>query len=246
MRFITIFISCFIIFGCSSKSEIQSETVVPVVASPVAKSTIEPQKIVSNDVECQNINGIIGSADISFDGKTVLQFYEKPNASQSPAQTLRFYEDKELKMDSFKAEGEKSYNLLNPDVHKLDYYLFNLPAKTRLNGWLEVVVDDGTNETLWLKESKNVEFKDWLQDMKTSFAIGRLNKENNPLLTKPDPTAQKVIFDGDESFDVIEMKGDWIKVNSKNLPSETTKISITGWIRWRDNNCLLIEMYPFA
>ena len=246
MRFITIFISCFIIFGCSLKSEIQSETIVPVVASPVAKSTIEPQKIVSNDVECQNINGIIGSADISFDGKTVLQFYEKSNVSQSPAQTLRFYEDKELKMDSFKVEGEKSYNLLNPAMHKLDYYIFDLAVKSRLNNWLEVVVDNKTNETLWLQENKNVKFKDWLQDMKTSFAIGRLNKESNPLLTKPNATAEKAVYNGDESFDVIEMKGDWIKVNSKNLPSETTKKSVIGWIRWRENNCLLIEMYPFA
>jgi hypothetical protein len=246
MRFITIFISCFLIFGCFSKSEIQTETIVPVVTSPIATATIEPQKIGSNEVECQNIKGIIGSANISFGGKTVLHFYEIPNTSQSPAQTLRFYEDKKLKMDSFKAEGRKSYNLLNPEMHKLDYYIFDLAVKNRRNGWLEVIVDNKTNETLWLQENKDVKFKDWLQDMKTSFAIGRLNKESNPLLTKPAAMAERVVFKGDESFEVTEIKGNWIKVNSKNLPSETTKKSVSGWIRWRNDDCLLIEMYPFA
>lgn len=247
MRLITILVFCLFIFGCSTNTEIQTENAVPISVSPIATQAIEPPKPVSNTFECQNIKDIIGSADISFDGKTVLNFYEKPNVMQSPAQTLRFYEDKELKMDSFKAEGNKSYNLLKPDSHKLDYYIFNLAVKNRRNGWLEILVDDQSNETLWLQENKTVKFKDWLQDMKTSFAIGRLYKENNPLHTKSDATAEIVNFDGDDSFNVIEMKGDWIKVNSKNLPSETTKKPVFGWIRWRDkNDCLLIEMYPFA
>lgn len=247
MRFITILVFCLFIFGCSPNAKIQSETVVSIATSPIATPTIETQKPVPNTFECQNITGIIGSADISFDRKTVLYFYEKPDASQMPAQTLRFYEDKELKMDSFKAEGKKSYNLLDPEMHKLDYYLFDLAVKSRRNGWLEVIVDDNTKEMLWLQENKSVKFKDWLQDMKTSFAIGRLNAESNPLRAKPDANAEKMNFDGNDSFNVIEMKGNWIKVNSQNMPSEATKKSISGWIRWRDNNsCLLIEMYPFA
>lgn len=247
MRFIIILVCCLFIFGCSTNTEIQAENVVPISAFPIATSTVEPQKNVSDTSDCQNTKNIIGFADITFDGKTVLYFYEKPNDSQSPAQTLRFYEDKELKKDSFKAEGKKSYSLLHPELHKLDYYIFDLAVKSRRNGWLEVIVDNDMKETLWLQENKTVKFKDWFQDMKTSFAIGRVDKENNPLRTKPDAIAEKVVFSGDNSFDAVEMKGDWIKVNSKNLSSETTKESVSGWIRWRDeNNCLLIEMYPFA
>ncbi len=247
MRFIIILISCILIFGCSSKAELQTEAVIPVADSPIATSTIKPQKIVSNDVECQNIKDIIGSADISFDGKTVINFYEKPNASQPPAQILRFYEDKELKMDSFTAEGEKSYILLNPEMHKLDYYIFDLAVKSRRNGWLEVVVDDQKNKTLWLQENKSVKFEDWLQQMKTSFSVGSLNIESNPLRLKPEATAEKIIFEGNDCFEVIEMKGDWIKVNLQNHCSDAPIQSVSGWIRWRDENgCLLIEIFPFA
>lgn len=247
MRFITILVFCLFIFGCASNSEIQHQTIIPVAASTVATSKIEAQKIVLKDIECQNIKDIIGSADISFDGKTIINFYEKPATSQTPAQTLRFYEDKELKMDSFRAEGKKFYNLLNPDRHKLDYYIFNLAVKSERNGWLEVIVDDQTKETLWLQENKDVEFKDWFQKMKTSFAIGRLNKQNNALLTKYDGTGEMVIFEESEAFDVIEMKGDWIKVNSKNLSNEKKNKSVSGWIRWRDeNSCLSVEIFPFA
>lgn len=245
MRFTTICMFCLLIIGCSSNSGTQADIVIPVMASPTPTSTIELPKPV--DFECQNITGIIGSADISFDGKTVLYLYEKPNASQLPAQTLRFYDDKELKMDTFKAEGEKFYNLLRPEVHKLDYYLFDLAVRSRQNGWLEVMVDDQTKERLWIQENKAVKFEDWLQEMKNSFAVGSLNIESNPLRIKPHETAEKVSFNGNDCFAVTEMKGDWIKVNLQNHCSEAPEQSVSGWIRWRDeNDCLLVEIFPFA
>ncbi len=244
MRFATIFIFGFLIFGCSSKDEPRNESVFPVVAS-----TVKPQEMPSPELEleCQNVVGIIGFADINFDATTVIRFYHKPDASQLPAQTLRFYDDTTLKMDSFRAEGEKSYSLLRPEVHKLDYYLFDLDVKSKRNGWLEVVVDHQTNETLWLQESKVVRFEDWLQSMKNSFAVGRITPETNPLRAKPDATAKEVNFNGRDCFEVKEMRGDWIKVVLQNHCSDAPKQSVSGWLRWRDESgCLLVSIFPFA
>jgi len=242
MRFVISFICCFLIFSCSSKDVPQTESVFPVVAS-----TATPQETPLPELECENITGILGSAYINFDAKTVLYFYDKPDASQTPAQTLRFYEDTALKMYTFRAEGEKSYFELNPERHKLDYFLFDLAVKSRRNGWLEVVVGEQKNETLWLKESKAVQFKDWLRDMKESFAVGRKDSKVNPLRAKPDANAKEITFVGRDCFEVKDMKGDWIRVELQNHCSDAPKQSVSGWLRWRDENgCLLVEIFPFA
>ena len=244
MRFVSIFIFGFLILGCSSKDESRTESVFPVIAS-----TATPQETPSPELEfeCENITGILGFAYISFDATTVLYFYDKPNTSQTPAQTLRFYDDTALKMFSFLAEGEKSYFELNPERHKLDYFLFDLAVRSRRNGWLEVVVGEQKNETLWLKESKAVRFKNWLQDMKDSFAIGRIKSITNPLRAQPNTNAKEINFAGYDCFKVKDMKGDWIRVELQNHCSEAPEQSVSGWLRWRDENgCLLVEIFPFA
>ena len=244
MRFVSIFILGLFIFGCSLKDEPRTESVFPVVAS-----TAKPQETPSPELEleCQNVVGTLGFADISFDASTVIRFYAKPDTSEQPAQTLRFYDDTVLKMFSFRAEGGKSYSLLRPEVHKLDYFLFDLAVKSWRKGWLEVVVDDQTNETLWVQESKVVRFEDWLQNMKNSFAIGRLIPENNPVRVKPDATAKEINFSGRGCFKVEQMQGDWIRVVEQSHCSDTPNQSVSGWLRWRDESgCLLVEIFPFA
>ncbi|HEX8196038.1 MAG TPA: hypothetical protein VF571_07615 [Pyrinomonadaceae bacterium] len=242
MRFATIFIFCSFIFSCSLKNEPRTESVFPVTAS-----TVEPQKTVSTDLGCQNVTGILGFADMSYDATTVIYFYAKPNASEKPAQTLRFYDDTTINSFSFRAEGEKSYSLLNPERHKLDYSMFDLAVKNRRNGWLEVKVDEQTNGTLWLQENNNVEFEDWRQLMKEAFAISRLNTETNPLRTKPDANAKALKTTERDCFKFEQMQGDWIKVSQKTHCDTDLRSRASGWVRWRDENgCLLVEIFPFA
>ncbi len=245
MRCIPTFVLVLFIFGCSVRPPEADRAGIPVTPhSSLGTTTIEPQE---PGVECENTNGIIGFAEISFNGTTVLRFYEQPKTTAAPAQILRFYEDRDLKMDSFKAEGKKAYSLLRPEVHKLDYYLFDLAVRTRNNGWLEVIVDNQSDETLWLPEGKIVKFENWLQKMKSSFAVGRRTKENNPLRIGPDLNTEEVGFLGDDCFRVVEMEGNWIKVNIASHCSDAPKQTVSGWIRWRDeNSCLMVEIFPFA
>jgi hypothetical protein len=244
IRFAIVFISCLFIFGCSSKDAVQAEFVSQVVAlGPTPQQTLSTEP----ELECHNVTGILGFADIGFDDKTVLYFYDNPDASQTPAQILRFYNDTTIKRYSFLAEREKSYPTLRPEVHKLDYGIFDLAVVNRRNGWLEVIVGEQKNETLWLKESKFVRFKDWLQDMKEAFSVGRVKSTVNPLRAKPDATAKEVDFKGRDCFKVKKMKGDWIKVTMQDNCGDAPKQHVSGWIRWRDEKgCLMVEIFPIA
>jgi hypothetical protein len=242
MRLGIVFILNFLIFGCSDENGPRTESV-----SQVTTATSTPRDSPFPELKCENISGIIGSADIDFDASTVLYFYNQPDSSQPPAQTLRFYDDDSLKMYSFRAEGERPYFELNPERHKLDYSLFDLAVRSRREGWLEVVVGEQNNETLWLKEGKHVRLRDWLRSMKGAFAVGRRDAKTNPLHTKPDATAQVLRFNGRDCFKVEDMQGDWIKVVLQNHCSDAPEQSVVGWLRWRDeNDCLLVEIFPFA
>ncbi|MEJ7847347.1 MAG: hypothetical protein WKF92_04570 [Pyrinomonadaceae bacterium] len=90
----------------------------------------------------------------------------------------------------------------------MDYFLFDLAVKSRSNGWLEVVVGEQKNETLWLKESKAVQFTDWLRVMKESFAVGRRDSKADSLRAEPNANAKEINFLGRDCFKVKEMKGD--------------------------------------
>lgn len=241
----TVLLLGFLILGCGPKDGSRVESVLPTV-----DSTAAPQRTPSPEPrpECQNVAGVLGFADISFDASTVLQFFEKPDASGKPAQTLRFYDDPAINSYSFRAEGEKSYPALRPGAHKLDYDLFELAVVNRRGGWLEVVVSEKKDETLWLKEDKLVRFKDWLQGMKDAFAVARIKSTINPLRAAPSANAKEVSFSGRDCFKVVQMKGDWIKVSLQDhYCSGTPEPNVSGWLRWRDENgCLLVEIFPFA
>ena len=229
-------------FGCSKEKGPRTESV-----SPTTSATSIEQDRPADELECENISGIIGSADIDFDASTVLHFYNQPDSSEESAQTLRFYNDPSLKMYSFRTEGERPYSELNPERHKLDYFVFDLAVRSRRSGWLEVIVGEQNNETLWLREGKNVRFQDWLKSMKGSFSVARRDAKIHQLHAKPDVTAEVLNFNGRDCFKVEDMQGDWIRVVLQNHCSDAREQSVAGWLRWRDENgCLLVEIFPFA
>lgn len=228
--------------GCSPDTKPSVES-----AAPVTGSTATPPEVSGPMDKCENIASIIGAAEIGFDESTVLYFFEGPDSRFPPAQTIRFYNDTNLKMLSFRAEGSRPYFELDPERHKLDYSLFDLAVKDRRSGWLEVVVGKQSDETLWLKESKVVRFRDWLARMKEAFAVGRKNPRSNPLRAEPNADAEEITFAGSDCFKVRQMKGDWVRVELQKHCSEGNERSVSGWIRWRDeNSCLLIDIFPFA
>jgi hypothetical protein len=246
MRFASIFI-LLILCSCSLRDEQQVQSLPQIISTP------EIQKTVSLNPNCQNVANILGFADIIFDESTKLSFYAQPDSWQQPAQTLRFYNDIAILSYSFRAEGEKSYPELQPERHKLDYSIFELSVVNKRDGWLwdwlEVIVDEQTNETLWVQTGVIVRFKDWFENFKKSASVERKNKETNPIRREPSETAEQIEFDGKDRFKVEKMQGNWILIfqRDEDEPSKKSNSSVPGWIKWRDENgCLLIYTYPFA
>ncbi|MGB3074736.1 MAG: hypothetical protein WBB36_05425 [Chitinophagales bacterium] len=121
------------------------------------------------------------------------------------------------------------------------------------------------SDVKYLPNTKNYHFKIWDEYISQSFGISRLTSKNGdiskkcPLRIKPNDNADTLIIsNGHESFCPMEIKGDWVKVrydcfyNDENNSYvgepchnyiEKCKNPLTGWLRWRQENQLLIGIY---
>lgn len=111
-----------------------------------------PSQKAASAAECENTSGVIGFGVVSFGEKTAIPFFAHPVASKRPVQVVRFYHEPAVNSLSFRAEGKEAYSLLRPEAHKLDYDIFDLPVRARRDGWLEVVADEESGRTLWVRE----------------------------------------------------------------------------------------------
>ena len=218
---------------CSPRSEQPAQTTPPQEAASVG--------------ECENTSKVIGFGVVSFNEKTVIPFFADSDASKQPVQVVRFYHEPATNSLSFRVEGEGSYSLLRPRGHKLDYFIFDLPVRARRDGWLEVVADQESGKTLWVREDQTIRFADWLTKMRGAFAVARFEPGANPLRSEPSESASEVEMMGRDCFKVSEMRGDWIRVVQQVHCAGVSGPARSGWVRWRDNQgCLLMQIFPFA
>ena len=117
----------------------------------------------------------------------------------------------------------------------------------------------------YFPKTKSYDFKTWDQYILQSFGIRRLSAQTGditaslPLRIEPSDNADTLpILKGHEMFCPIEVKGDWVKVkydcfyNDENNPNEgepchnfigKCKNPLTGWLRWRQESKLLIDIF---
>lgn len=117
----------------------------------------------------------------------------------------------------------------------------------------------------YLPNTADYKFESWNDHIIQSFGIRRLTNKlgatlsNYPLRKEQNEESDTLtVPEGYEMFCPIEMKGDWIKVkydcfyNKESNPHEgepchghidKCKNSLIGWLRWREDNKLLIEIF---
>ncbi len=91
----------------------------------------------------------IGLVSINFDDKAVIDFYAKPDDKQK-AKTIQSFYDKSINNWNIKnLEAQKQW--LKPETLWLDYSTFNFRCKSKSKDWYEVIVNNQTGKTFWIK-----------------------------------------------------------------------------------------------
>lgn len=230
-----------VLTSCKQTQQKEIDPSVDTVATELAGT----QNMDSNEQQLGETALGIGLVAINFGDKTTLPFYATPNENE-PKKTLQFFDD--LTIHSWNIRDlEEHKDWLNPEVLKIDYSQFVFRCLTITDSWLEVMVNNETGETLWLKKNELTGFKDWETYLKEMFGVARLQDHPQKIKSSPTESSEEITYHGQDCFQAKSMKGDWIEIFTADYCDESytnskTKIQ-SGWIKWRQGNKLIIEYY---
>lgn len=151
---------------------------------------------------------------------------------------------------------DEPYTKICSRFYKPDYGLMHFVCVDSIQQAYRVLAG---NEIKYLPNQSHYSFMPWEEYILTSFGIRRIENSKHELKEAPDPQAKSLALpEGHEMFCPIEIQGDWVKVkydcfyNREENEFEgqpchnfidQCKSPLTGWLRWREGNQLLIDIF---
>jgi len=152
-----------------------------------------------------------------------------------------FYDDSDGKFEYARDD-------FRPFAFHQDYFLLVLKCTEINDKFFEVVVNEETGLRKYVRANDPVfKFESWQELVLRSFAVD-FEKKTNPILEAPAGELRGGFFPKDITLRPIEIRGDWLRIEWQTDPgprSRSTK-NATGWVRWKEDGNLLIELYFFA
>jgi len=182
----------------------------------------------------------IGIASIKFTGNTVLNFYAAAY-DKEPKQVIEFYQDEATGSPDIR-NIETIEKWLKPEGFHLDYDQLIFRCKSEERFWIEIIVNNETGESYWIRKTKAVDLDTWEGFLKNAFMISR-NSFPQEIKVQPNDTAKTIPFDGEDCFQVKSMKGDWIQIFTAPHCDDMDNPIKSGWIRWKEGNEILIDYF---
>ena len=180
----------------------------------------------------------IGIVSIDFNDETRIDFYESSDLTKI-LKTVEFFNDESI--NSWNIRNLNSHrNWLQPESLWLDYHQFMFRVKTENIDCFEVYVSD--YKTMWIKKTDLTNFRTWQEYLQNMFSVERIDKNTQNIYSRPFTKSEIIKSDNkDDCFKVKRMQNDWIEVETNHHCENKKKI--TGWIKWRNNDELLINYF---
>ncbi len=128
---------------------------------------------------------------------------------------------------------------LVPEHLKMDYEIFHLRAITLTPGWVEVVGNSTTGETWWVDRTQG-RFVAWPEFLVAAAAV--IPFEDARIHARPLDDSP-VLATTTQSLQPLAVRGDWLKVSISQLAD---RMPPEGWLRWRDDDRLLVSYKPLG
>lgn len=187
----------------------------------------------------------MGIVKINFNDQTVLNFFDSATGDE-PVQVIEFFTDATIHSWNIR-NLEAQQEWLKPELLWLDYGEFNFRCISRFEDCFELVVNNQTGETLWLRASDIAQFMTWEEYLMGMFSVRRLPEIPQRIYSEPDDTSAEIPYEGQDCFAVKSLIGNWIEITTPDYCDGNFEESNTsfkrGWIKWREGNRLLIEYF---
>jgi hypothetical protein len=185
----------------------------------------------------------IGLISMHYDDRTVFYFF-KDTLGSEPEKRIEFYTDESIEAWNIVDLAEQS-EWLNPESLVPESYSFILRCVSETNDWFEIIVNDDTGLTMWLRKSDSCIFMTWETYLQGMYGIERLPDLYQKIKVSPNKNSKEIKYTGQDCFQVNSMDGEWIEIFTAPYCDEddlenNPRIE-SGWIRWREGNKLLID-----
>jgi hypothetical protein len=130
-------------------------------------------------------------------------------------------------------------NDFEPLAFSPDNFVLALAVTHRDSLGYEVIVNHETGLRKWLPAAPYLQFQTWEQHLLTVFAVG-LDSTANPVYTAANAHSRRIRYPGrSTTYWPLEVRGDWLRVGwDGDRPGKRS-----GWIRWRRENLLIVELF---
>lgn len=113
----------------------------------------------------------------------------------------------------------------------------------------EVFVDEEIGLKKYVKkDDKTFKFQTWEEYALGMFSIG-FDEKTNPIRETPKGTEKTNVPEPlkETFFRPVEIKGEWMKIEWDKKPAAGSKAQTdSGWIKWRDSENLVVELFHTA
>jgi hypothetical protein len=126
-----------------------------------------------------------------------------------------------------------------PRVFEPEYEIIHFEVVDQSEKFYEVIINRSSDTKYIEKRSKLFDYLSWNEYLLTSYI--NFPKNIQKLKSQPSNDSKEIELDKDLIFRPVEVQGDWIKVVCDNGCGEC-KEKVSGWVKWKKGNILLIEL----
>jgi hypothetical protein len=134
-------------------------------------------------------------------------------------------------------DGQKQFS--KKIVITTEYKKLTLKCLSNEEDYFKILLEDKTIGYL-PKNNPLIRFQTWKEHILSVFAVG-FDSKKNPIKAKPNNQSIETIYDQDEFYYPFKIQGDWLQIKWGTIGSWQY-----GWIKWKENNKLIIELFYFA
>jgi hypothetical protein len=130
---------------------------------------------------------------------------------------------------------------LEPEFLQPEKMILTLRVMERKTNWWYVMVNNRTRDCYWVHISEGTWFRPWLEEIRAAGTVARLDRNQNPIRKSQ---GSNLILPWDQNFKdcfhPVSCLGVWVELETNDACADgATKIK-SGWVRWRDEDGLLI------
>ncbi len=135
-----------------------------------------------------------------------------------------------------------------------DYLLLGLRVAEEDEKRYEVVVNEDSGLKKFVrKDDENLEYEPFETHIVSAYAVD-FDDKNNPVLREPGGAKIEEDYSKIEIFKAVKVESDWVELkwdepvsgSGANSNTQPGSVERTGWVRWRDNGKMVIELFYVA